>query len=592
MTLQTPTHRSLRFGPFEFDTASEELLKSGSKIKVYPQPLKVLQLFLERPGQLVTREEIRERLWGRNINVDFERGINFCINQIREALADDPERPRYIETLQRRGYRFIAPVECCFISNKLIAIASTVALATGGNGNNPENAIGQIDASTPRATSKSPRNAIRLSLAVGILLPVSIALFFYSVWRGHAPPQEFKLLQLTANSAENPVESGAISPDGKYLAYADMAGMHIKLIKTGETRTVSEPKALHNFRPYWEIVQWFPDGTGFLANATLPPVLSSSAQRPSIWSVELMGGDPRKLQDDSEAWSISTDGSLISFSRTKGRFGYREVWLMGPSGENPRRILDFNENEGVRSFRWLPDERRVAYIRSDVTGDTLLSSELEGKFVATLLPISAMDRVRDFVFLPDGQMLYSGQEVAGTNTCNYWRLQIDQRTGKAVGEPHQMTSWAGFCEMSASVTENGKWLAFIERVGHISTYVADLAANGTRIAEARKFTLNESWDFPADWTADSTALILLSNRDGRPGIFRQALNEAGAEPLRIGPGDVSFPHVTPDGNWLLYVLNDQNGTGSQIMRAPVDGGQSQLVAHARKGAQVLCPRAP
>jgi TolB-like protein len=100
----------IRFGTFELDAANGELRKAGVSRKMHPQPLRVLRLLAERPGEIVTRDEIRRCLWGDNTFVDFERGINFCVNQIRAALRDDAEKPRYIETLPRRGYRFIAAV--------------------------------------------------------------------------------------------------------------------------------------------------------------------------------------------------------------------------------------------------------------------------------------------------------------------------------------------------------------------------------------------------------------------------------------------------------------------------------------------------
>jgi len=99
------------FGPFELDAAAGELRKGGILVKLQPQPLRVLLLLAERAGTVVTREEIQRCLWSESTFVDFEHGINFSINQIRGALADDAEKPRYIETLPRRGYRFIATVE-------------------------------------------------------------------------------------------------------------------------------------------------------------------------------------------------------------------------------------------------------------------------------------------------------------------------------------------------------------------------------------------------------------------------------------------------------------------------------------------------
>jgi DNA-binding winged helix-turn-helix (wHTH) protein/Tfp pilus assembly protein PilF len=100
----------LRFGSFELDAASAELRKAGIPLKLHPQPLRVLLLLTARPGQIVEREEIQHTLWGDNTFVDFEGGINFCIKQIRDTLGDAADKPRYIETLPRRGYRFIAPV--------------------------------------------------------------------------------------------------------------------------------------------------------------------------------------------------------------------------------------------------------------------------------------------------------------------------------------------------------------------------------------------------------------------------------------------------------------------------------------------------
>ena len=100
----------IRFGPFELDVAKGELRKAGVPLKIHPQPLQVLLLLIEHSGQTVTREEIQHSLWGDNTFVDFERGINFCINQVRAALGDDAEKPRYVETLPRRGYRFIAAI--------------------------------------------------------------------------------------------------------------------------------------------------------------------------------------------------------------------------------------------------------------------------------------------------------------------------------------------------------------------------------------------------------------------------------------------------------------------------------------------------
>jgi TolB-like protein/DNA-binding winged helix-turn-helix (wHTH) protein/Tfp pilus assembly protein PilF len=117
--------RLLRFGVFEVDLRTAELRKQGLKIKLHGQPFQILAMLLERPGEPVTREDIRERLWPRDTFVDFEHSINTAVKRLREALGDDTERPRYIETLPRRGYRFIGRVEAVApVSSSVVSVAA------------------------------------------------------------------------------------------------------------------------------------------------------------------------------------------------------------------------------------------------------------------------------------------------------------------------------------------------------------------------------------------------------------------------------------------------------------------------------------
>ena len=100
----------VRFGVFEFDADTSELRRDGVSVRLQPQPARVLALLLARAGELVTRDELRQKVWGDETFVDFERGLNFAVAQIRSALGDSASSPRFIETVPRRGYRFIAPV--------------------------------------------------------------------------------------------------------------------------------------------------------------------------------------------------------------------------------------------------------------------------------------------------------------------------------------------------------------------------------------------------------------------------------------------------------------------------------------------------
>src|SRR6478609_6155673 len=107
--MSAPT--TLRFGAFEINSTAGELRRQGDLVKLAPQPLKVLDLLARRSGEVVTRNEIRDHVWSGDTFVDFEQGLNFCIRQIREALGDTADAPRFIETLPRRGYRFLMPVK-------------------------------------------------------------------------------------------------------------------------------------------------------------------------------------------------------------------------------------------------------------------------------------------------------------------------------------------------------------------------------------------------------------------------------------------------------------------------------------------------
>ena len=101
----------LRFGVFELDYSGNRLLKNGCTVKLQPQPFRLLFLLACRSGQLVTRDDIRAALWTGDTYVDFDQGVNFTIKQVREALDDDADRPLYIQTVPKRGYRFLAPVD-------------------------------------------------------------------------------------------------------------------------------------------------------------------------------------------------------------------------------------------------------------------------------------------------------------------------------------------------------------------------------------------------------------------------------------------------------------------------------------------------
>jgi TolB-like protein/DNA-binding winged helix-turn-helix (wHTH) protein len=150
--------QALRFGAFELDPGTAELRKDGTRLRLPPQPLKILSLLASRSGQLVTREEIREQIWGSDTFVDFEQGLNFAINRIRTVLGDDADNPRYIETLPRRGYRFVAPVERVDASSKDQDI--TLASVASGSGGAPRRQAAPVAIALPPEPSDFTQRAV------------------------------------------------------------------------------------------------------------------------------------------------------------------------------------------------------------------------------------------------------------------------------------------------------------------------------------------------------------------------------------------------------------------------------------------------
>lgn len=153
----TATQKILRFGVFELNLDAEELRRSGTLIKLAPQPLHLLAILVNHAGQIVTRDEIKEQLWGEETYVDFEQGMNHCIKQIRTVLGDNADNPLYVETLPRRGYRFLAPV----VSKNILAPAPKIIKSQSGVQSGVLPTVSAIEAPTePTAQEASSQGQV------------------------------------------------------------------------------------------------------------------------------------------------------------------------------------------------------------------------------------------------------------------------------------------------------------------------------------------------------------------------------------------------------------------------------------------------
>src|SRR4051812_7946747 len=189
-----PEPSRVRFGVFEVDLHTRELRRQGARIKLQDQPFQVLEALIERPGGLVTRDELRHRIWGGDTFVDFDQGLNRAVNKLREALGDAAETPRFIETLPRRGYRFIAP-------------------------SGDASGVGFIDAAPPAPVPVRPDRPSRRSrfmyatVASGVLFVLAVVFL-------RRPPDVNPAVALPLTTLPGAAGAPTLSPDGNQVAFA------------------------------------------------------------------------------------------------------------------------------------------------------------------------------------------------------------------------------------------------------------------------------------------------------------------------------------------------------------------------------------
>jgi len=407
------------------------------------------------------------------------------------------------------------------------------------------------------------------------------------------------------------VTSSAISPDGKYLAFTDNAmKMHVRLLETGETQTISEPESLKGSPVNWSIAGWFPDSTRFIANARPPGSIawfpsrfrvvanssstgsteSPTGKAASIWVISKIGTRPQKLRDDADAFSVSPDGSMIAFGTSVGPLGDREIWLMDTRGQQARKLYDASENTAIGGLNWSRDGQRAIYFQIGASSGELVSRDLRGGPTITLVGSSDLSSITDFVWSPNGRLIY-------VRDGNFWELRIDSRSGKPMDKPRQLTNWPGFWVGETSVTSDGRRLAFQRLARQTTVNVADIEPDGAHISSARHLTLNEYVNAAETWTPDSNALIFRSRRNGHLKLFRQALHSDTEEPLVMGAENVGGSAISPDGSWLFYLnCGVQVASACEgvvpLMGIPIQGGTPHLVLRSDTYGRPRCAVSP
>ena len=315
-----PRNGIVRFGNFEVDLPSGELRRGGLKVKLSGQPFEVLVTLLEKPGQVVTREELHQKLWARDTFVDFEHGLNKAINKVREALGDDADNPRFVETLPRRGYRFLAPVR---------------------HPAQPEVDVGDNRARVAdpiQATSPAPTETLRAKPGL-IWLPAfgaaAIILAVLLVLTGSPrPPRVLSYTQLT----DDGVPKGHFATDGSRIYFSESAPKPVIAqvsVKGGAVSTFAQlPNLSGTDVEYASVLDYSPVRSELLIGTGLTDS--------RLWAISVPGGSaPRRLGDavvvnSSATWS--PDGQSLVYGKNK------ELYIASAEGGDSRKLATVKGN--------------------------------------------------------------------------------------------------------------------------------------------------------------------------------------------------------------------------------------------------------
>ena len=412
----------VRFGVFEADLRSGELRKHGMRIRLQSLPFKLLSLLLEHPGELVSREELQQRIWDDSTVVDFDHSIGSAVNKVREALGDSAESPRYIETLARRGYRFIAPVQV--IDNAGVenpapqVIATTLATAMPDTGVSTANApsnlpdlavipsvIGSNLTSLAIRSFGSTRARKYGLAALGGLGVLFLVFLLASQMRG-AGPFSSKPVQVTQITWSDRVFPGDLSLENYSRLVSDGARIYFSEIRDGRVVLVQSSPA---------------DGEGY--QLTMPPEVG----RPSLADIS---ADGSRFLIQSHEWSKSEE----------------PLWIAPSSGGAASRVSAGPAHDAV----WTPDGQSILY----ASGHDVFLSANDGREPQKLATVPG--RAFWMRYSPDGKLVRFTILDPATRATSLWEMTSE---GKAIRP--LLPRWSSpASECCGSWTADGKYYVF------------------------------------------------------------------------------------------------------------------------------------
>lgn len=413
-------------GQFEVDFQSGAISTKGAKSLLQGQPLEILQLFVEHPGRVITREQIRQRLWPDGTVVEFEHSVNAAVKRLREALGDDADKPRYIETIPRRGYRLIAPV---------------------GHTPQPVQIPAHRSLFLAWCAAAIPSGALRWSQLAAVFLGLAAALLLGYRWlrtpnAASTADVSTPVVMQRLTDFVGMEEAPAVSPDGKSVAFSAGTGTpHIWVrLMSGSSRL----KITHDNVPHL-YPRWSPDSASLIY---FSPAKDADMQG-AIYEIPALGGSPRRLASSFTGGDISHDGKRIAYFREDNN--KLQLVIADRNGNNPRVLASLAQDYDYSTPRWSPDDRLIAYRRGRVFKYevfTIVSAGGEPRRIPHDLRLLA-----GYSWLPDSSGIVCSSSL---NTTSLYLPSFDLLVASLDGGPLRQLTFGGSNLVDPDVDSKGQ----------------------------------------------------------------------------------------------------------------------------------------
>ena len=585
------------FADVEVREREFSVIKGGEVLPVEPKAFRVLLFLLRNPHKLITKDQLLDAVWN-DISVS-ENSLTRSIALLRRVLGDDTHEPRYIATVPTIGYRFLCNVQ---------VTEDGFARPDADDPHPPPMIDTRIPAKAEEQQKQradgSPQKPTGLFLGGLVAATLGVLVAGFLVRRavskhdvvGDAVAHLATEQRVTFNPPDAPIKSAVVSPDGKYVAYADPTGLYWRQISSGETRPWGVPK---DFIAHPN--SWFPDSTHLLVTR-----FEGASLIPSLWKLSLLGGSPLQLMDNAAAGAVSPDGSRIAYLPGPGPDFGKELWLMDSDGANRRKIAvaetaDKPMGSRISPVVWSPSGQRIAYIeRSGLRAPfpaelsfSLQTRDANGGDLQVVLNDTRLKQALSWV--AGGRILYAYREdpTSERSDQGVYSIRVDERTGKATSQPQTVTPGQGRVG-GLSVTSDGKRLVLWRENTQFQAFITEFEAGSRRLETPRRLTLDAYGNLAEAWTSDSKAVLFVSNRNGTWKLFKQAIDATTAEVLVEGRS-LFLPRLSADGSHVLYLSYPKPENTSlpvSLMRRSLAGGPPQLVLQEKGILNFQCTRAP